>query len=164
MFTSHVSFSTYRRLSSRLKLKYAWGLLFSAFLAASTHSNTLSEGYQKTFGNYTIHYSVFNTVFLTQAVARSIAVARNPTTALLNIAVIDNRTQQPVIAEVSGFVSDLIKQTPLTFQVVNDNGSHYALSTVAITHNIDMYFTVTVTVADHPPWTFHFKKRLLHEH
>lgn len=115
------------------------------------------------FGDYQVHYSVFNTSFLQPEVAATYRIVRSADTAMINIAVLKKQADGSyanVTASVSGNQYDLIRHDPLTFQEVREQHAIYYLATLPIHHRIDVYFTVDVSVDGQQPMKVQFSKRL----
>ena len=78
-------------------------VLVLILLIASTLTTIHSA--EKTFGDYTIHYSAFNADFLSPSVAKAYNIQRSKNRAVLNVTVLKKAgaaLPQPVQANVSG--------------------------------------------------------------
>jgi len=137
-------------------------LLCSLFFALTSFAET-GETMQQ-FGDYQVHYNVFNTTFLTPEIASEYGIVRSKKTALMNISVLKKQadgTYKGVLAKVSGDHFDLVKKEVLKFQEVREENAVYYLSSFDIVHRIDVYFTVNVQVEGEPSvFTVKFQKRL----
>lgn len=139
-------------------------LLAQAVTAAA--DNNLEEHVQE-FGDYQVHYSVFNSSFLTPKVAKAYGIVRSNTLAVMNISVLKKQkdgTYKGVEADVSGDQYDLIRRDPLDFQEVREQDAVYYLSTFEIQDRITIYFTVNVQVSpDEQPFKVEFTRMLYHD-
>lgn len=137
-------------------------LLCSLFFALASVAET-GESMQQ-FGDYQVHYNVFNTTFLTPEIASEYGIVRSKKTALMNISVLKKQadgTYKGVLAKVSGDHFDLVKKEVLKFQEVREENAVYYLSSFDIVHRIDVYFTVNVQVeGESNTFTVKFQKRL----
>lgn len=118
----------------------------------------------ESFNDYDVHYSVFNTSFLTPEVAKAYGITRSKELALVNIAVRKRKsadTTTAVSAMVKGNVRDLIRKTPLEFKEVREHDAVYYLSSTKIDNKQTVYFTISVQPDPNiSPYTFEFSKKL----
>lgn len=101
----------------------------------------------KRFADYEIHFSVFNTSFLSPEVAAVYKIVRANDDAMVNISVLQKQpdgSKKPVTAAVSGSQSDLIHDLPLTFTQVREQDALYYLASFAIRHKTPVYFKINV--------------------
>ncbi len=124
----------------------------------------IAEDNVKTFDDYEVHYSVFNSSFLTPEVAEAYNLVRSKSLAIMNISVLQKRkdgSMNSVPAIVTGEQYDLIRHDPLDFFEVREQGTRYYLSSFEITHKTTIYFTVFIQVApDREPYKLKFNKLL----
>lgn len=107
----------------------------------------VTAGQFKTIKNIEVHYSAFNTTFLTPKVARQYDLTRNGYSALLNISVLDDsKIGKPAItAKLKGHAKNLLGQIrELTFREVKEGTAIYYLAEIPITHEEIITFTVDV--------------------
>lgn len=139
-------------------------MIFLSLLVSSTLAIADDEEQIKSFNNYDIHYSVFNTSFLSPEVASAYGIVRSKEMALLNIAIRKNKpdgSNIAVAAIVKGNVRDLIRKTPLEFREVREQDAVYYLSLTKIDHKQTVYFTISVQPDPNiSPYTFEFSKKL----
>ena len=104
-------------------------------------------GQFKTIKDVEVHYSAFNSTFLTAQVARSYQLTRNGYSAILNISVLDNSQagKPATTATISGSSKNLIGQTrQLSFKEVIEGDAIYYLAEFPssdeerLTFNIDV--------------------------
>lgn len=144
-----------------MRIKHHLMLLCAVLLANFSHAN--GESMQQ-FGDYQVHYSVFNTSFLTPEVAKHYEIVRSRSTAMMNIAVLKKQTDgsyKNVTAVVTGEHNDLVRKEVLTFKQVREEHAIYYLTAFNLHHNIDVYFTVNVQPdPNQAPLKLQFTKRL----
>ncbi len=139
-------------------------LIFTLFLLSLALVAKASEPESvKKFDNYEVHYSVFNTSFLTPEIAKTYGITRSKNQALINIAVIkiDKDGSKGVPAVVKGTVRDLIHSNDLDFFPVREEKAIYYLSPLRISDKQDVYFDISVQPdPNRSPYHLKFKKRL----
>ena len=94
-----------------------------------------------------VHYSAFNSTFLTPQVAKSYQLTRNGYSAVLNISVLDTSTvgKPAVEATLSGQVTNLIgNMRELAFSEVKEGNAIYYLAELPITHEETFTFDIDV--------------------
>src|SRR5690554_5561702 len=82
-----------------------------------------AQGDSQTFGDYTVHYSVFNSTFLKPEIAQTYGLIRARDRALINVSVTktdDEKTTLGLPAQVRGQTSNLLQQQQqLDFQEIS---------------------------------------------
>lgn len=103
-------------------------LLFGA--AASAQPEAKSIETTARYGGYTVHYTVFPSTFLQEAVAAGLGIVRAPDRSVVNIAVRRETEQgdRAASALLKGRYSDLIQSKPLEFQEIREPGAIYYLA------------------------------------
>ncbi|MCG6407256.1 DUF4426 domain-containing protein [Vibrio fluvialis] len=94
-----------------------------------------------------VHYSAFNSTFLTPQVAKSYKLTRNGYSAVLNISVLDTSTvgKPAVEAKLSGQVKNLIgNMRELEFSEVKEGNAIYYLAEFPISNEEDLSFDIDV--------------------
>ncbi len=94
-----------------------------------------------------VHYSAFNSTFLTPQVANSYKLTRNGYSAVLNISVLDTSTagKPAVEAKLSGQVKNLIgNMRELEFSEVKEGNAIYYLAEFPISNEEDLSFDIDV--------------------
>ena len=123
-----------------------------------------NDEYSKVFGDYEVHYSVFNTSFLTPEVASAYKIVRSKELALVNIAIrkkTGNGDTKAVPAIIKGSVRDLIHTTPLEFREVREQDAIYYLSNYKIDNKQTVYFSLSVQPDPNvSPYKLEFSKML----
>jgi hypothetical protein len=98
--------------------------------------------------NVEVHYSAFNSTFLTPKVARAYQLKRSGYTALINISVLDiSQAGKPAIsAQVSGTAKNLLGQTKtLTFREIKEQNAIYYIAELPITNEETFRFDIDVS-------------------
>lgn len=94
-----------------------------------------------------VHYSAFNSTFLTPKIARTYDLQRNEYVALLNITVLDNsQLGKPAVeAKISGQVTNLIGQIqPLEFRLIKEADAVYYISAFDIDDQDTLRFEISI--------------------
>ncbi|CCN48075.1 conserved hypothetical protein [Vibrio nigripulchritudo MADA3029] len=107
----------------------------------------VTAGQFKTIKNVEVHYSAFNTAFLTPKIARQYNLSRDGYHALLNISILDNaQVGKPAItAGVKGSAKNLLGQMKeLTFHEVKEGNAIYYLAEFSISHEETFTFTIDI--------------------
>ncbi len=128
------------RLNSRL-LSYFLCTCLSFFLMSA-------KAEQHTVGEYTVHYSLINSSFLTPTVATQYKIKRSKNLALLNISVIrksDSEMGTPVISNVFGSGKSLSGQfKELSFKEIREPNGIYYIATFPIGNRERLSFDLKV--------------------
>lgn len=104
-------------------------------------------GQFKTIKDVEVHYSAFNSTFLTAQVAKNYKLKRNAYSAILNISVLDNsQAGKPAItAEINGTSKNLLGQTrQLNFREVQEGDAIYYLAEFPISQEEQLTFDLDV--------------------
>ncbi|MEF1256260.1 MULTISPECIES: DUF4426 domain-containing protein [unclassified Vibrio] len=104
-------------------------------------------GQFKTIKDVEVHYSAFNSTFLTAQVARNYKLKRNAYSAILNISVLDNsQAGKPAItAQITGTSKNLLGQTrQLNFREVQEGDAIYYLAEFPISQEEQLTFDLDV--------------------
>ncbi|MCG9598750.1 DUF4426 domain-containing protein [Vibrio sp. Isolate25] len=108
-------------------------------------------GQFKTIKDVEVHYSAFNSTFLTPQVAHSYELKRNGYSAIINISVLDNyQAGKPAItAKVSGSAKNLIGQTKtLEFREIKEGSAIYYLAEFPISEEENLTFDIDVNAGN----------------
>lgn len=120
--------------------------LFCSLALTSVSSLAQIEDTSATFGPYTVHYSVFNSQFVTPEIAQLHGLVRAKDQALINIAVQNTATGASVPAVVSGQARNLIQQSePLSFRTITEADASYAIASLRHTNEEVMHFLINIT-------------------
>ncbi|NVJ60743.1 MAG: DUF4426 domain-containing protein [Gammaproteobacteria bacterium] len=122
-------------------LTYSFMLLSLAFSTASLNA----KDYHKVVDNYTVHYSVVNSDFLTPAVASRYGIQRSKALALVNISVLKNDSGKAVSAGVSGNAYNLAGQNKdLAFKEIKEEDAIYYISTFRFSNEERLTFKLKI--------------------
>ncbi len=94
-----------------------------------------------------VHYSAFNSTFLTAEMARNYSLKRNGYSAILNISVLDNsQAGKPAItADISGNSRNLVGQIrQLNFREVKEGNAIYYLAEFPVSEEESLTFDLNV--------------------
>jgi hypothetical protein len=104
---------------------------------------------QQRFGDYTVHFSTFNSAFITPEVAQAYGITRARNQTLVNISVTHsdaNHTSLGLPAKVSGTASNLLQQQRvLDFTEINEGSATYYLA--PLKHTSEEVYNFAITVA-----------------
>lgn len=119
-----------------IKAVLAVSMLFSAPLMAEQ---------KQTLGNWDVHYSAFNSTVLAPSVATQYDLTRSASKGVLNIAVLDKKTQKAQSPGVSGQVVNPLGQIQeLEFQQVTEGDASYYLAQFDYTNAETLRFTLQI--------------------
>ncbi len=137
---------------------YKWLIVvFVSVLTLSAHA-----GQFKTIKNSEIHYSAFNSTFLTADVARQYQLKRNGHSAILNISVLDNaQLGKPAIeAQITGHARNLIGQMrQLDFKQIKEGNAIYYLAEFAISDEEELTFQLDINAGQTGSGKMNFKQK-----
>jgi hypothetical protein len=116
----------------------------------------------KTFSDYVVHYNAFSTDMLQPSIAKQYGIKRSKNRAIFNISVqkkIMGTTGQPVVANISGYATNLTGQTKtLQPRKIVEGTAIYYIGEFSITHREVLDFDFNITPADEKN-PFHLKFR-----
>lgn len=136
-------------------------LLLGLFAVNGTNAQSDTER----FGDYTVHYSVFNSTFLQPEVAQAYNLVRARDQVLVNVSVNkrqDGSTTLGLPAEISGFASNLMQQRQrLDFIEISEGDATYYIAPVKHTNEETYNFTISVDPeTDAGPFEITFSRTL----
>lgn len=118
----------------------------------------------KSFGKYDVHYSVFNSTFITPEVAKAYKLVRGKDRALINIAVrqrLDKGLSKAKKAIVTGSSSDLIYTTELDFLEINEQDTTYYIAELSFLNKELRTFNIKIQPDPNiAPYTLEFSQTL----
>jgi hypothetical protein len=118
----------------------------------------------KTFGDYDVHYSVFNSTFISPKVASAYGLVRSKNSALINIAVrqrLDKGQSRAKKAIITGNSSDLIHSTKLDFNEITERDTTYYLAELRFNNKELRTFTIKIQPDPNiAPYTLKFSQTL----
>src|SRR5690554_605134 len=124
-----------------------------------------AQGDSQTFGDYTVHYSVFNSTFIKPDIAQTYGLIRARDRALINVSV--TRTDGDITilglpSQIRGQASNLLQQQQqLDFKEISDGQATYYIA--ALRHSHEETFNITLQIQSHPdqtPWLVRFPRTL----
>lgn len=121
--------------------------IFALLASACLFSQTAHAEQMQQIKDIDVHYSAFNSTFLTPEVARLYQLERNGYKALLNLTVLDNsQLNKPAIeANISGTATNLIGQIQtLEFQFIKEADAMYYLAPLDIENQTTLRFDISV--------------------
>ena len=106
-----------------------------------------AEAGNKSFGDYTIHYSVFNADFLSPQVAGAYGIKRSKKRAVINISVTEKNgvaLPKPISAEISGKALNIYQQLkPMDLREIKEPGAFYYIAEFPISNEEIINFDIT---------------------
>ena len=151
----------------------AVGLLLSSSLSGAADipdATMMDQDYrEKTFGDYTLHFSTFNSAFVTPEVAEVYGITRARNQILVNISLTKTeggKTSLGLPAKVTGTARNLLQQLRvLEFAEINEGNATYYLAALKHTNEEVYNFTISVAPADAEqteaqPMTVKFSRKL----
>jgi hypothetical protein len=111
------------------------------------------QPFEKTSGDYTVHYSLFPSSFVQPDIAAAYGITRARDRVILNVSVRrisdgDNRAQS---ALVRGTSSDLIHSQSLEFREIREQGAIYYLAELRASSRATLYFDLNITPDPNAP-------------
>jgi hypothetical protein len=103
----------------------------------------------KKIEGFEVHYSVFNSSFISEQVAQAYKLTRGKDKAIINIAILQKQKDgslKNVEAKVSGTQSDLIHKKTLSFQKVQEQQAIYYIAEFSFNHKETIYFKIDAKV------------------
>ena len=124
-----------------------------------------AQGDGQTFGDYTVHYSVFNSTFIKPDIAQAYGLTRARDRALINVSVTrtdGDTTTLGLPAQVRGQAANLLQQQQqLDFKEISDGQATYYIA--ALRHSHEETFNITLQIQSDPdqaPWQVRFPRTL----
>ncbi|EOD80524.1 hypothetical protein D515_00478 [Grimontia indica] len=119
--------------------------LFSALMLLSPFAHA---GQSKDIGTLEVHYSAFNSTFITPKVAKAYDLKRSGVNAILNIAILDKaQAGKPALtATLTGEARNLLgTKKPLTFREVREGDAIYYLAELRFANEENYAFTIDIS-------------------
>ena len=140
-------------------LNYAFAtaalLLFSMFAQAEQ---------KQRIGDWEVHYSAFNSTFITPKVAAQYDITRSEKRGLINISVLNANNNEAVKTALKGYVSNPRGGVQnLQFKQVNEGESVYYLANFLFGDEELMRFTINFPSANNPNSTLTFEQTFYQE-
>ncbi|MCP5162363.1 MAG: DUF4426 domain-containing protein [Hahellaceae bacterium] len=110
-------------------------------------SNIAQAEQKEDFGAYEVHYSAFNSTFLSPEVAKQYDIVRSKAIGVINISVlkkVPGKLAEPVAAQIEGIVSnDIQQQVQLPFHRVTEGRAIYYIAEFQFAESELLTFNVT---------------------
>ena len=101
---------------------------------------------KKDLGDWEVHYIALTSTFLTPKIALANNIERSSKNALINISVLDKRSKEAQIVEMSGIARNLLGTTKkLTFKQVKEGDAIYYLASVSFTDKEVLRFDIDIS-------------------
>lgn len=119
-------------------------------------------GQFKTIKDIEVHYSAFNSTFLTPEIARSYKLKRSSHLAILNISLLDmSQAGKPTTAgKISGIAKNLIGQSrQLNFREIQEGDAIYYLAEFSISEEENISFNIDIDAGNKGKGTLKFTQK-----
>ena len=135
-----------------MKLRIVLPLALAAVLTAGTAAAesdgefSADSGIQRFDKKWEVHYSVFNSTFLTAKNAAPVGIIRAGNRGVLTIALhrLGEKKSVPASAQVTGIYRDLIHSNALRFQEVREEKAIYYLAGFRFSHRDPLRFHIEI--------------------
>jgi hypothetical protein len=147
-----------------MKLKLMALVIGALFMDQASAQTDIS----KTFGDYKVYYSVFNSSFITPEIAEIYGLTRAADQAIINISLIRTSPEGDSLglsARISGQTRNLIMQSlPLRFIEIDEGDATYYLSDFFFEDQDPLHFTIEVSHEGiRVPYEVNFTRTLYHD-
>lgn len=127
----------------------AYKLLISALLGIFSSVTAMAEQ-SISFGDYTVHYSAFNTDNLSPEIAKSYRIQRSKNRVMVNLAVLKQEGQEelgtPVKSSIKGTATNLNQQLrKLNLREINESGAIYYITDLTVNNEETLTFNFFIT-------------------
>ena len=138
--------------------------LLSSLLLVSAAALAQEKAF-KEFNDYHIHYSAFNSSFVSPEIASVYDISRGEDKGLVNIALVPEGADAGKTALVRGTVTDLLqRQQTLEFKEIRDGEAVYYLAPFQFENEDPLTFKVSVRPADSTEvYDFSFQRTFYHD-
>lgn len=147
----------------RFRFRFLLGAILYGFCLQIACANEQES--TKVFGQYTVHYSTFNSLFVPADVASIHQLVRAKDQTLINIAVQKTADGSPVAAQVSGTAKNLLQQQKnIDFKTIQEQDAVYYIG--ALRHTNEEIFHLDFTIVpegEKQPLTFRLSRKLYTE-
>lgn len=154
-----------KNISAHLIYFFAITLLLLNTLPYSSHAQIgeLNQESSQQFGDYTVHYTAFNSTFILPDIAKTYQLTRAKNQVLVNISV-HNKEGVAVEATLEGHTKNLMQQKkPLKFKAIKEANAIYSIASLRITTEEVRHFHVTITPPNERPFDLIFTRKLYAE-
>jgi hypothetical protein len=126
----------------------------------SAHAAEFNQESTQTFGDYTVHYTAFNSTFILPEVASAYQLTRAKNQTLINISV-HNKTGAAITATLNGYAQNLMQQQKkLSFKTITEQNAIYSIAALRITNEEVFNFVIEITPPNSTPFTLKFTRTL----
>jgi hypothetical protein len=133
------------------------------FAFNTLHAAELNQDSTQVFGDYTVHYTAFNSTFIQPSIAAHYGITRGKNQTLINISV-HNKDGQAIDAKLDAYAQNLMQQKkPLTFKTITEQDAIYSIAPLRITNEEVFNFHITITPQNAAPFTLKFTRKLYSE-
>ena len=131
-------------------MKTLYSLHLFLFLALTIPLTGHSEEENsQTFGEYSVHYSIFPSTFLTADVARAYGIKRSKHENLINVFVSKEDKKGGVKVNINGNARNLMQQQqPFQFQEILEDDTVYYIAPFKVSSDEILHFEVICTLPD----------------
>lgn len=137
--------------------------VLSGLLLAAVSVVAVAEQKQQ-IGQWDVHYSAFNSTFLTPEIAAQYGITRSDKRGLVNISVLHSDTQSAVRAKPEGYVSNPRGGVQnLEFQEITEGDAIYYLASFQFGDEEVMRFTLRFPDSKNAGETLTFEQQFYHE-
>ncbi len=117
----------------------------SAILLLLMFNSTSHAEMKKKLGDWDVHYIALTSTFLSPQIARANNILRSGKNALVNISVLDSRTNEAQEVSMTGTARNLLGNTrELTFVMVKEGDAIYYLAQVPFDHKEVLRFDIDI--------------------
>lgn len=151
-----------KSITPRTPATYALTVFFCWLLlhVAGTQAGELNQNSTQKFGEYTVHYSAFNSTFLQPDIAANYGLVRANNQILINITV-QNSKGDAIPAKLVGHTKNLMQQKkPLEFQTIEETYATYYMGAVRTTNEEVHHFEIDITPDNAETFTLKFTRKL----
>ncbi|MGK2913363.1 MAG: DUF4426 domain-containing protein [Porticoccaceae bacterium] len=136
-------------------------LLIPLLLLAVLRIATAEEFSHKVFDGYRVHYSAFNSSFISPGVASAYDIVRGKDRGLINITLVPDGVEGGRAAQVSGHATNIFaQQQPLAFFEVREGNAVYYLAPFKFENEDSLTFNIGVKPhPDKPAQTLTFQRK-----
>jgi len=147
------------KLLITLALPLLW--LVCSSVQAQQEAAEMAKPYQK-FGDYTVHFSLFSSKFLTPATAKATGFSRAEDRALLNISLVKGTDLSGSPATVVGHYKNLLQQQrSLEFKTIKEPNASYYIAPLRFTSEEILHFSIEVKPLDsEKSFTVNFTRKM----
>ncbi|HEY7771674.1 MAG TPA: DUF4426 domain-containing protein [Marinagarivorans sp.] len=134
--------------------------LMTTQLPSLAHAGELNQESTAVFGDFTVHYSAFNSTFLQPKIAEAYQLVRAKNQVLLNITVQD-KNGEAIDGNIEGYAQNLMQQKkPIDFKTIKEQYAVYSIGSLRITNEEVFNFVINIAPDGVEPFTLKFTRKL----